>query len=200
MFRKDQEFLSFKKPALILVGVLVLGLGIYVGVKSIKEEEPTQAMAVNKNETIEQSSRLSQDCEIWIQNNTSNGMESENRAMMVGTVPKELLNKSDKEITEYLNQQYPSKQVQSINKYEIMLVDKDTSQSMDITKANKYTIEEKDGIICVYKYDGQGNKEIIEKTDVDINSVPSTVQQEIKNGITRDTQDEIYGILENYGS
>ena len=74
---------------------------------------------------------------------------------MLGTIPKDLLNKTKDEIISYFKTKYPNKDIVSMNENEIILCN---SQSKEPAKANKYSIEEKDGYVYVYKYDKQGNK------------------------------------------
>ena len=40
---------------------------------------------------------------------------------MIGTIPKDLLNKSKDEIVAYFKSKYPNKEIESMNKYEIIL-------------------------------------------------------------------------------
>ena len=84
-----------------------------------------------------------------------------------------------------------------MNESEIILCN---SQSKEPAKANKYSIEEKDGYVYVYKYDKQGNKSEIEKTEISIESLPKSVQEELSTGILVDNEDEAYSRLENFES
>ena len=67
-------------------------------------------------------------------------------------------------------------------------------------KANQFVIEDKKGIIVVCKYNGNGDREILENTDIETESLPKKVQEEVKVGISATTQDEIYSKLEDFGS
>ena len=84
-----------------------------------------------------------------------------------------------------------------MNQYEIILCN---SQDKEPAKANKYSIEEKDGFIYVYKYDKEGNKSKLEKTEISVNSLPKSVQEEVSSGIIVDTEDDAYSRLENFES
>ena len=53
------------------------------------------------------------------------------------------------------------------------------------------------GYVAVYLYD---QATIYEFTDISLDSLPSEVQKEIKNGKYIQTENELYGFLENYSS
>jgi len=116
---------------------------------------------------------------------------------MIGTIPKDLLNKSKDEIVAYFKEKYPNKEIASMNQYEIIL---GNAQKKEPSKANKYSIEEKDGFIYVYKYDKEGTKSQVEKTDISVDSLPKSVQEELTSGILVDNEDDAYSKLENFGS
>ena len=107
------------------------------------------------------------------------------------------MNKSKDEIVAYFKSKYPNKEIESMNQYEIIL---SNSKEKEPSKANKYCIEEKDGYICVYKYDKVGTKKELEKTDIQVDSLPKSVQKEVSTGILLDTEDEAYSRLENFES
>ena len=94
-------------------------------------------------------------------------------------------------------EKYPNKEIASMNQYEIIL---GNAQKKEPSKANKYSIEEKDGFIYVYKYDKEGTKSQVEKTDISVDSLPKSVQEELTSGILVDNEDDAYSKLENFGS
>ena len=51
-----------------------------------------------------------------------------------------------------------------------------------------------------YEYDINGNRELIENTEIKLDSLPQSVQEEIQKGVVVDTQDEAYSRLESFGS
>lgn len=193
MFEKKKEF-SWKIPILVLLGVTVLVCGIGIGVKVRETQQARQALET-KTSSKEVFS-LNQDCEIWVQGQiTSSGTYESPK--MLGTIPKDLLNKSKDEIVSYFKEKYPNKEIASMNQYEIILCN---SQAKEPSKANKYSIEEKDGFVYVYKYDKDGTKTELEKTDISVESLPKSVQDEISSGILVNSEDDAYTRLENFES
>lgn len=199
MFEKKELF-QWKTPILILVGVLVLSSGIFIGVKTRdlgKENNKVNAQKANTNNSKEVF-ELMESCEIWVEKKSEDGSELNGQSMMIGIVPKELLNKSEEEIRTYLSDKYPDRNIERIQKSKIVL--SEYIKENDPSKANKYSLEDSDGFITLYKYDESGNKSLIEKTQIHIDVLPKSVQDELKQGIFVDTQDEVYSKLENFGS
>ena len=193
MFEKKKEF-SWKAPTLVLLGVIVLACGIGIGVQVRETQQSRQALQA-KTESKEVFN-LNEDCEIWVQGQiTSSGTYESPK--MLGTIPKDLLNKSKDEIVSYFKDKYPNKEIASMNQYEIILCN---AQAKEPSKANKYSIEEKDGFVYVYKYDKDGAKTELEKTDISVDSLPKSVQNEISSGILVDSEDDAYTRLENFES
>lgn len=198
MFERKEPF-QWKIPVLILVGVLILSGGIYVGVKTKdldKKNENINAQKVNDKPEEKEVFGLMETCEIWVDKNAEDGSKDE--SMMVGIVPKELLDKTQDEITAYLEEKYPDRTIESIGKSKIVL--SENIKANDISRANKYTIEDDNGCVGLYRYDKDGNKSLIEKTQVQTNSLPKKVQEEIQRGVISDTEEEAYSKLENFGS
>ena len=193
MFEKKKEF-SWKIPTLVLLGVIVLSCGIGIGVQIRETQQARQAFQASKES--KEVFNLNEDCEIWVQGQvTSKGTYESPK--MIGTIPKDLLNKSKDEIVAYFKEKYPNKEIASMNQYEIIL---GNAQKKEPSKANKYSIEEKDGFIYVYKYDKEGTKSQVEKTDISVDSLPKSVQEELTSGILVDNEDDAYSKLENFGS
>lgn len=193
MFEKKKEF-SWKIPILVLLGVTVLVCGIGIGIQVRETQQARQALET-KTSSKEVFS-LNQDCEIWVQGQiTSSGTYESPK--MLGTISKDLLNKSKDEIVSYFKEKYPDKEIASMNQYEIILCN---SQAKEPSKANKYSIEEKDGFVYVYKYDKDGTKTELEKTDISVESLPKSVQEEISSGILVNSEDDAYTRLENFES
>ena len=193
MFEKKKEF-SWKIPTLVLLGVIVLSCGIGIGVQIRETQQARQALQASKES--KEVFNLNEDCEIWVQGQvTSKGTYESPK--MIGTISKDLLNKSKDEIVAYFKEKYPNKEIASMNQYEIIL---GNAQKKEPSKANKYSIEEKDGFIYVYKYDKEGTKSQVEKTDISVDSLPKSVQEELTSGILVDNEDDAYSKLENFGS
>ena len=194
MFEKNKKEFSWKVPTLVLLGLIVVSCGIGIGVQIRETKEARQALQAS-NESKEVFN-LNEDCEIWVQGQiTSSGTYESPK--MLGTIPKDLLDKSKNEIVEYFKEKYPNKEIESMNQYEIILSNAEEKQ---ISKANKYLIKEKDGYIYVYKYDEEGAKTQLEKTEISVNSLPKSVQEELAEGILLDNEDDTYSTLENFES
>ena len=193
MFEKKKHF-SWKMPVLAFLAVMVILSGVAIGVRVRDTQVTRQAQReINSSKEVFQ---LNKDCEIWVQGQiTSSG--SYESPKMLGTIPKDLLDKTKDEIVSYLSEKYPNKDIVSMNQYEIILCN---DQDKEPAKANKYSIEAKDGFIHVYKYDKEGNKTELEKTKISVDSLPKSVQEELSSGILVDSEDDAYGRLENFES
>ncbi|MGL4910810.1 MAG: hypothetical protein ACRC3Y_00125 [Romboutsia sp.] len=192
MFEKKKTF-SWKIPALVLAAIIIIGSGVYAGlrIKNSVQEANKKEQVVSKEVFA-----LNQNCEIWVQGQiTSEG--SYKSPKMLGTIPKDLLNKSKDEIESYFAEKYPNKEIVSMNEYEIILCN---TQSKEPGKANKYSLEQKDGFVYMYKYDKEGVKSEIEKTSISVDSLPKSVQEELSSGIVLDNEDDAYSRLENFQS
>lgn len=181
-------------PSLIALGLVLLSGGIFIGVKNYETLEASNnkfKQANQKNLSSKQIFKLDEYCQIWFQ-------DDDQIPVMLGKVTEELLNKTEDEIRATLKKKYPDKEVSTMNKYQIIL--KTSKENVDISKANKYTLENEDGYISVFKYDKDGKKELIEKTSIQIQSLPKSAQDELKDTIVLENEDEAYSRLEDFGS
>lgn len=195
MFEKKTPF-PWKIPLLIVTGIVVLSSGIYIGVKTsdIQKEDNLNIQQVStEKESVKNVFKLNENCEIWLKKNSSGGSNSESSLVMLGSIPSDLLNKTKEEITAYLNEKYPDREIESITQYEIVLSEKEVYN--DISKKNKYSLEVSNQYIGIYKYDSNGQREVIEDTQIKIDSLPQLAQEEIQKGILVESQDEAYSKL-----
>ena len=199
MYEKKKEF-PWRIPIMILVGILVLAGGIYVGFKTTDNNisKKSEVELKKDKEKVKDTFNLSKDCEIWVEKTYEDGTSSEETPNMIGTVPSELIGKSKDEISTYLKTKYPDKTIKKLDKYEITLLEKETFK--DVSKANQFSIEDKKGLIIVCQYDKDGNRKLLEETQIETQSLPKTVQEKLKLGICSENKDEIYSILEDFGS
>lgn len=200
MFER-KEPIKWKIPALILTGVIALSGGIYIGVKTRVDDSDKNKAKVEQTTNTGDSKEvfgLNKDCEMWVKKKNEDGTNSTQSPIMIGTVPQELLSKTKAEIVAYLEDKYPERTIESMTKYEIVLAE--TISVDDISRANKYSIEDSEGDIVLYKYNSKGKREILESTSIPTNSLPKDVQDEITKGLVLDTEDEAYSILENFSS
>lgn len=201
MFEKRDLF-PWKTVAIVCAGVLVLSGGIFIGVKTrnvAKENPKAQAQTANTNkEDSKEVFELMEDCEIWVDKKDTDGKNKEENSMMIGIIPKELLNKTEGEIVSYFKDKYPDRKVESIGKSKIVL--SEITKSNDPSKANKYTLEDNNGFISIYKYDSNGEAKLVEETTIKIDSLARTIQEEVNEGIILQSEEEAYSRLENFGS
>lgn len=199
MFERRDPF-NWKIPVMIIAGVVALTGGIYIGVKtnSADAQKVNAKEEIKKEQKVKEVFGLSKDCEIWVHTKNEDGSESDKNPMMVGTVDKSLVEMNEKEIREYLKNKYPEREVEKISKYEIVL--SEIQAHKDASRSNKYALEADDDLIGLYKYDDDGNRELVEDTQIHINSLPKSVQEEIQKGVVVDSQEEAYSRLENFGS
>ena len=194
MFEKKTPF-PWKIPVLILTGILVLSSGIYIGVKTNNSNDNDLNIkeVSTEKETVKNVFKLNENCEIWLKKNSSGDSNSESSLVMLGSIPSDLLNKTKEEITAYLNEKYPDREIESITQYEIVLSEKEVYN--DISKKNKYSLEVSNQYIGIYKYDSNGQREVIEDTQIKIDSLPQLAQEEIQKGILVESQDLAYSKL-----
>lgn len=204
MFEKKEPF-NWKPPVLILTGVAVLSGGIYLGAKTkdignehVNVDKQVQQQVEKPVEKVKEVFELSKECEIWVEKKNEDGSESEKSPVMIGTVDNALLNKTEGEITAYLKDKYPDREVESISKYEIIL--SEVSAINDPSKIGKFSLEVDGEHIGLYKYDSSGSRALLEKTEIKIDSLPKTVQEKIQKGVVVNSQEEAYTKLEDFGS
>ncbi|MGO0902626.1 hypothetical protein ACYZFO_14105 [Clostridioides difficile] len=206
--KKKKELFPWKISALILVGVFVLSSGVYIGTRlkhnGVQTGEVVSTSA-NMNEKSKEAFGLNKNCEVWLQSEGENETNYKRTLTMAEIVPESLLDKTKSEIVSYFKKEYPSKEIKSMDKNEIVLVESKYSDTKDVQAMNatikgKYTIENDNGNIALYKYDNSGNKTLVEKTKIRIDSLPKTVQDEIKKGVVMDTEEDAYSRLEDFAS
>jgi len=67
----------------------------------------------------------------------------------------------------------------------------------EISEREYFYLYSSNGYLIVYEGD---NKTVYEYTDIPIDSLPETIQLELKNGKVMESKEELYGFLENYSS
>ena len=191
---KKMENYRWIIPSLVALGVILLSGGIFLGVKSYETLEASNSKIDKTNQKSlsgQQKFKLDEYCQIWLQDDNE-------IPVMLGKVNEDLLNKTEDEIKAALKEKYPDKEVSTMNKYQIIL--KTSDETTDLSKVNKYTLENEDGYITVFKYNKEGKKELVEKTSIQIKSLPKSVQEELKEAIVLDNEEDAYSRLEYFGS
>ena len=191
---KKMENYRWIIPSLVALGVILLSGGIFLGVKSYETLEASNSKIDKTNQKSlsgQQKFKLDEYCQIWLQDDNE-------IPVMLGKVNEDLLNKTEDEIKAALKEKYPDKEVSTMNKYQIIL--KTSDETTDLSTANKYTLENEDGYITVFKYNKEGKKELVEKTSIQIKSLPKSVQEELNEAIVLDNEEDAYSRLEDFGS
>lgn len=187
-------------PVIAIIGIVVLVGGVFIGLKSGQNDSNVNAKVTAK---IDRKSNIkpmdiSEECEIWVVKKYPDGtLAEDNGGTMVGVIPKNLVGKSKEDIEKYIYSQYPDRKIEKMSKYEITLVE--TVNEQPKGKGN-YSIEDLDGYIVVYKHGNNGQKQILERTDIPFSTLSKSTQDEIKKGLFVNSQDEAYGKLEDFGS
>ncbi|MDO4311876.1 MAG: hypothetical protein Q4C52_02190 [Eubacteriales bacterium] len=79
--------------------------------------------------------------------------------------------------------------------------DNETQESIETEgealKNECYYLMEKNGYVVVYLGD---KKTVYEYTSIEVETLPVTLQNEVKNGKYMENMEELYGFLENYSS
>ncbi len=190
---KNKENFRWIVPSIVALSIALISGGIFVGVKNNETLEASNNKIEGTNDNLYKNGKvdLYEHCQIWFQ-------DEDQIPVMLDTITDELLNKTESEIKEILKEKYPDKEISTMNKYQIIL--KNSNDIVDTSKANKYTLEEDDGYVSVFKYNKEGKKKLIEKTSILIESLPKSVQTQIKEIIVLDSEDEAYSRLEDFGS
>lgn len=63
---------------------------------------------------------------------------------------------------------------------------------------NHYFVMEDEGFIAIYQYDKDGNRKLVEKTQIPTTNLPKVDQDKLKNGIPLDTREKVDQLLEDY--
>ncbi len=195
MFEKREPF-NWKMPATIVLGIVVLLTGIYVGIKSIDSKEVVENNKPTKveKETEKEAFLLNKNCEIVI--NTKDDSNTITVSTKRISAPSELFNKTEDEIRAYIEENYPNTKIESITQGEILL--SELAPYVNKDRVNKYSIEVENGLIGIYKYDINGKRSLVTQTDQKIDILSQKLQQEIQLGITADSIEEIESILDSY--
>ena len=106
-------------------------------------------------------------------------------------VPKEIVNLTKKEIEE----KYTGWEVKDFSKEQFTLY-----RVIEANCDDHFVLKENDGYITVYNELTDEISNLIEKTDIQVDSLPKSVQKEVSTGILLDTEDEAYSRLENFES
>lgn len=75
--------------------------------------------------------------------------------------------------------------------------EKEFAESLNVVEPYQYVLLEEEGYVAVYCAD---RKTLYASTDIQIQSLPDELQQEIQEGKPISSEEQLYGFLENYSS
>lgn len=96
---------------------------------------------------------------------------------------------------EYLIRNQLDWEIESFTKEKVVLL-----KQINKICPNHYLVSVNKGYITIYKYDEDGNKELIKQTDIPINILPIMDQEKLQKGILVNTEKEVNQLLEDYSS
>ncbi|SHH14381.1 hypothetical protein [Tepidibacter thalassicus] len=183
-----------KIPILIFALVMLVG-GFYIGkfLESTENKDeqvikPIVADTDNKeNEVV-----LKKDSKLKF---TTKYIKCEDISVKEENIPDTLVGFNKKKLEEYVKFKYPEWRLISFSEKGVELF-----REIDSYCDKHYEMKEENGYIAIYKYDENGNKNLVEKTEFSIKSLPSIDQEQIKAGLVLDSLEELNQRLEDFGS
>ncbi len=106
-------------------------------------------------------------------------------------VPDEMVNLTEQEVID----KYPSWKLDEFSKDEVIL-----TREMESFCGEHYLLKEEEGKVLIYTVDGDGNKELLETTEIAFEYVPETDKIILKNGIYVYGKEELNKIREDFES
>jgi hypothetical protein len=199
MFEKKRS----SKIPILLIAILTLVGGFYMG-KMLEKED--RGAPVTKTVVAEEGKK-EKNVKIEVINKKDDVLVDKNTVLKIttkydkcehvqtkeNTASKEIIGLSETEFKEYMKKNYSKFKLLSFKSEEINLL-KEINSYCD----KHYEIGEDNGYIVIYKYDENGNKNLVEKTQSSISSLPSVDQEQIKSGLILNSVDELNERLEDF--
>lgn len=110
-------------------------------------------------------------------------------------VKSELIGLNENGFAEYVKKNMPNAEVETYSKEEIIILSRENRVC-----PNHYLISVNNGYITVYKYNEDGEKDLIEQTRIPIRILPIIDQEKLQRGILVDTTEDVNQLLEDYSS
>lgn len=199
MFEKKRS----SKIPILLIAILTLVGGFYMGKVLEKEDrgEPVTKTVVAEEGKKEKNVKIeviNKKDDVLVDKNTvlkitTKYDKCEHVQTKEKTASKEIIGLSETEFKEYMKKNYSKFKLLSFKSEEINLL-KEINSYCD----KHYEIGEDNGYIVIYKYDENGNKNLVEKTQSSISSLPSVDQEQIKSGLILNSLDELNERLEDF--
>ncbi|MFW5649411.1 MAG: BofC C-terminal domain-containing protein [Candidatus Alkaliphilus sp. MAG34] len=98
-------------------------------------------------------------------------------------------------LEEYLIENQLDWEIESFTKERVALL-----KQVNKVCPNHYLVSVNKGCIAIYKYDEDGNKELVMQTDIPVNILPILDQEKLQKGILVNTRTEVNQLLEDYSS
>jgi len=198
MFEKKRS----SKIPILLIAILTLVGGFYMGkilekedrntpvIKNVQaeEEKKVEIEAVNKKDEV----LVDKDAVLKI---ITKYDKCEHVETTENPVPKDVVGLSETEFKKYMKKDYSEFKLLTFKSKEINLL-KEINSYCD----KHYEIGEENGHIVIYKYNEKGNKDIFEKTEFSIKTLPSIDQEQIKSGLILNSLEELNERREDFGS
>ncbi|OPJ56757.1 BofC C-terminal domain-containing protein [Alkalithermobacter paradoxus] len=187
---------SFKLPILIFACVVLVG-GFYIG-KFLEKREDKQVIKpivadVENNENTEEPGIILKKGSIM----TFKTLFKKCNDIVEKTenIPDELVGFDEDKLKRHVKFNYPAWNLIEIDPNSIVLF-----REIDSYCKDHYEIGEEEGRLVIYKYDEEGIKQMVEKTEYPISHLPEVDQEKIKNGIVVNSLEEVNQMLEDFGS
>ncbi len=191
MFEKRR---SSNIPILIMA-LLMLVAGFYIG-KMLENKENKEVLKTVEAETEagekENAVVLKKDAVLIFRTKYNKCEHFKEKKENIKDV---LVGVEEKKLKEYVKFNYPGWKVEKFSEKEVALY-----KEIDSYCDEHYEIGEENGNIVIYKYDANGKKEVVEKTQFSTTYLPQVDQEQIKAGIVVDSIEKVREILEDYAS
>ncbi|ABW19269.1 BofC C-terminal domain-containing protein [Alkaliphilus oremlandii] len=107
----------------------------------------------------------------------------------------DLVGLNEKGLKEYLKKNKPNWEIEHFSKESITIVKRENKLCPD-----HYLVSVHNGYISIYQYDENGEKKLVEQTDVSVKSLPVVDQEKLQRGIILKTLEDVYQLLEDFSS
>lgn len=202
---KEMNLSNMNKQAIFILGLLTLFFGTAYAVSKIGESD-----IVEENVSVNESIVSSSESNIQNIENTTPVVAEETKITPntiltlkkyykdcghtikdSAEVPDEMVNLTEQEVM----QKYPSWKLDEFSKDEVIL-----TRELESFCGEHYLLKEEEGKVLIYTVDGDGNKELLETTEIAFEYIPETDKIILKNGIYVYGKEELNKIREDFES
>lgn len=184
-----------KKSFIFIVGILIILLAIFLGVKFYNNNKYDKEIGekIVKNEVIEDVKvsvksdkiRLSPNCSFLFKTKYQKCGHVSNKYM---NIPDELVNKTEEEIKKV----YPEWNIEVFENNKVEFVKNEIGECDE-----HYLVKDEDGKIVIFKIKN-GNKEEYQKTDISTEYITETDKITMKNGLEVCGKEELNQVIEDF--